>query len=683
MISLNPRNRQIAQPGMNMGQDRHMKMVGGNGGNQFRHYAGQNEMNQNGYNAGQNAGIQMGHNAGNMVGNCTVRPRKRDVAYLQTQLLIAQKEEVRIQLQVEEFDLMAAAADCEEIEKVNANCILMANLQQTSTSKEHYIELLESTTDTHLVQQNESNFIPMDSSMDPSGGELEQHPATIMDTHAFSGSLYNNLFIEVEKSTQLIAKLKKRIKLTVSYLQEEREMLKSDFKTRKDELYDKLIESDKKTKELDNILVKIDKNDPPVVYDPEETLQLAQESHDTPSNGNEVKYTIVTLQRVVKSKMSLNMNNWSSHIHQEIQKVFQDEIASIVNQVDVKVIHFEKEFFKEAAKFVRDLKSLAKEVDESLDKIKGMRHNLFSAEQFSDLDLEVAFRRNTCFVRNLDGVNLLKENRSTNLYTINLYEMTSSYPICLMARATSTKSWLWHQRLSHTSFGIINTLVKDSLVTGLPKFTYSKDHLCPSCEQGKSNKTPHKPTHVPNSTNMLHLLSMDLCRPIRVESINRKRYVQVIMDDYSCYTWVHFLISKDESPEVIIKFLNQIRVLLQALVINVRTDNGTELMNQVFKAYFEDVGDQTSTVRTPQQNMETGYLVSTCIRSLCYLKNYREDIRKLGTKDDISFFIGYSSTSCAYRVYNLRTKKVMKTMNVTFDELSAMAFEQRRSKPEL
>ncbi|GJW01692.1 retrovirus-related pol polyprotein from transposon TNT 1-94, partial [Tanacetum coccineum] len=190
-ISSNPRNRQIAQPGMNMGQDRQMQMVGGNGGNQFRQYAGQNVGNQNGYNAVQNVRNQVVQNAvqnlgvqnvgnqnglivvpgianqnpngngnvvaaraeGNAIGNngnqircyncrglghlarnCTVRPRRRDVAYLQTQLLIAQKEEAGIQLQVKEFDLMAAVVDLDEIEDVNANNILMANLQQASTS---------------------------------------------------------------------------------------------------------------------------------------------------------------------------------------------------------------------------------------------------------------------------------------------------------------------------------------------------------------------------------------------------------------------------------------------------------------------------------------------------------------------------------------------------------------------
>nr|GEW60938.1 hypothetical protein [Tanacetum cinerariifolium] len=253
--------------------------------------------------------------------------------------------------------------------------------------------------------------------------------------------------------------------------------------------------------------------------------------------------------------------------------------------------------------------------------------------QFCDSDLEVAFKRNACFVRNLEGVDLLSENRTTNLYTINLHDMASPSPICLMARASSTKSWLWHQRLSHLNFDTINDLAKHDLVSGLPKFKYHKEHLCPSCEQRESKRASHLPKPVPNSRQRLHLLHMDLCGPMRIASINEKRYVLVIMDDYSRYTWVHFVRSKDEAPEVI-KTKPDISFLY------------------VFGA-------------------------------LCYPNNDRDDIGKLGAKGDIGFFIGYSANSCAYRIYNRRTKKIIETMNVSFDELLVMAFEQRSSKPGL
>nr|GFC19730.1 putative ribonuclease H-like domain-containing protein [Tanacetum cinerariifolium] len=205
---------------------------------------------------------------------------------------------------------------------------------------------------------------------------------------------------------------------------------------------------------------------------------------------------------------------------------------------------------------------------------------------------------------NLEGVDLLKGDRSTNLYTINLHEMASASPICLMAQVSSTKSWLWHQRLSYLNFDTINDLAKNDLVAGLPKFKYHKEHLCPSCEQGKSKRASHPPKPVPNSRQRLHLLHMDLCGPMRIASINRKRYILVIVDNYSRYTWVHFLRSKDKAPEVIITFLKRITVLLQSPVIIIRTDNGTEFKNQVLKVYFDSVSisHQMSSVRTQQQN---------------------------------------------------------------------------------
>ncbi|GJY20100.1 retrovirus-related pol polyprotein from transposon TNT 1-94 [Tanacetum coccineum] len=190
--------------------------------------------------------------------------------------------------------------------------------------------------------------------------------------------------------------------------------------------------------------------------------------------------------------------------------------------------------------------------------VEGLGHNLFSVRQFCDEDLEVAFRSNTCYVRNLEGDDLLTGSRDSNLYTISIFEMAASFLVCLMSRTTSTKSWLWHRRLSHLNFGTINQLTSHDLVDGLPKFKYHKNHLCSACEQGKSKKASLPPKLVPSTESKLELLHMDLCGPMRVTSINGKKYILVIVDDYSWYTWVYFLITKDAAPDMIIDFVNQV-----------------------------------------------------------------------------------------------------------------------------
>ncbi|GJU66593.1 retrovirus-related pol polyprotein from transposon TNT 1-94 [Tanacetum coccineum] len=124
--------------------------------------------------------------------------------------------------------------------------------------------------------------------------------------------------------------------------------------------------------------------------------------------------------------------------------------------------------------------------------VEGLGHNLFSVGQFCDKGLEVAFRKSTCFVRNEDGVDLLTGDRSSNLYTIALNEIVSNSSACLLAKASSSQSWLWHQRLSHLNFATINNLVKNNLVRGLPKMKFEKDHLCSACEQGKIHRKHHK-----------------------------------------------------------------------------------------------------------------------------------------------------------------------------------------------
>nr|GEV67882.1 hypothetical protein [Tanacetum cinerariifolium] len=162
--------------------------------------------------------------------------------------------------------------------------------------------------------------------------------------------------------------------------------------------------------------------------------------------------------------------------------------------------------------------------------VEGLNYNLFSVGQFCDADLE----------------------------------------------ATPTQAWLWYRRLSHLNFDYINLLSKKDIMIGLPKLKYVKDQLCSSCELSKAKRSSFKSKAVPSSKGRLNLLPMDLCGPIRVASINGKKYILVIVDDYSRYTWTLFLRSKDETPEVLKEFLTMIQRNLQALVITVRTDRGTE-----------------------------------------------------------------------------------------------------------
>ncbi|GKA08945.1 retrovirus-related pol polyprotein from transposon TNT 1-94 [Tanacetum coccineum] len=187
--------------------------------------------------------------------------------------------------------------------------------------------------------------------------------------------------------------------------------------------------------------------------------------------------------------------------------------------------------------------------------VEGVGHNLFSVGQFCDSDIEVAFRKHTCFVRNLEGVDLLSGSRGTNLYTISLRDMMSSSLIYLLSKASKTKSWLWHRRLSHLNFGAINHLARHGLVRGILKLKFEKDHLCSACAIGKSKKHSQKPKADDTNQEKLFLLHMDLCRPMRVQSVNGKKYILVIVDDYSGFTWVKFLASKDEALDFIIRIL--------------------------------------------------------------------------------------------------------------------------------
>nr|GEW53382.1 hypothetical protein [Tanacetum cinerariifolium] len=200
-----------------------------------------------------------------------------------------------------------------------------------------------------------------------------------------------------------------------------------------------------------------------------------------------------------------------------------------------------------------------------------------------------------------------------NLYTINLYNMASASPIYLMARATSTKSWLWHQRLSHLNFDTINDLAKHDIVLGLPNFKYHKEHLCPSCEQGKSKRASHPPKPVPNSRQRLHLLYMDLCGPMRITSINGKRNQTPV-----------------EATRTML-FFSRAPLFLWAEVITTAcfTQNRSIIHRRFNKTPYELINGR-------KPNISFLHVFGV----LCYPKNDREAIGKLGTKAMYDDYIG-------------------------------------------
>nr|GEZ69272.1 retrovirus-related Pol polyprotein from transposon TNT 1-94 [Tanacetum cinerariifolium] len=222
--------------------------------------------------------------------------------------------------------------------------------------------------------------------------------------------------------------------------------------------------------------------------------------------------------------------------------------------------------------------------------------------------------KSTCFIRDLKGNDLLTGD--------------------------IVSSMVMHRRLSHLNFDTINLMSKNDIVVGLPKLKFIKDHLCSSCELGKAKRKSFHTKLTHSSKRQLHLLHMDLCGPMRVARINGKRYVLVIVDDFSRYIWTHFLRSKDETPKVLIDFLrlkgfNTKHPLLEHLNKTASSKDGTRWGN----------------------------------------------LDKMKEKGDECIFVGYSTQSRAYRVFNRRTRVIMESIHVNFDELPHMASDQTSSDP--
>nr|GEV43893.1 retrovirus-related Pol polyprotein from transposon TNT 1-94 [Tanacetum cinerariifolium] len=373
--------------------------------------------------------------------------------------------------------------------------------------------------------------------------------------------------------------------------------------------------------------------------------------------GNMCPLTRITTTAIVPLREPIPIdNNTDKHKFLGTVKFRNDHVAKIMGYCDYKIgnVTISRVYF-----------------------VEGIGHNLFFMGQFCDSNLEVAFRQHTYFIRNLDGVDLLTSSRENNLYTLSLQDMMASSPICLLSKDSKTKSWLWHRRLSHLNFGAINHLARQGLVRGLPKIKFKKDHLCLACAMGKSMKKSHKPKSKDTNQEKHYPLHMDLCGPIRVESVNGKKYILVIVNDYSRFTWVKFLRSKDEALDFIIKFLKMIQVRLKVPVHQVVatacfTQNRSIIRLRHGKTPYELLHNKLP-------DLSFLYVFG----ALCCLTNDSENLGKLQLKADIGIFIGYALTKKAFRIYNRRTRRIVETFHVDFDELMAMASKQSSSGPAL
>ncbi|KAI3748889.1 hypothetical protein L6452_12302 [Arctium lappa] len=359
--------------------------------------------------------------------------------------------------------------------------------------------------------------------------------------------------------------------------------------------------------------------------------------------------------------------------------------------------------------------------------VDGLKHNLLSISQLCDKDYEVRFTKKACSVLNEKGKLALSGHRRENVYVIDM-DSTITENLCFLSKASSDVNWLWHKRLSHLNFKTLNSLSSKELVSGLPQHSYAKESLCSACEKGKQTKASFKSKQVSSVTSPLQLLHMDLFGPVNIQSIAGKKYTLVIVDEFSRYTWVIFLRCKSDTPEELISFVKKMEVLNNLTVRSIRSDHGTEFKNSSLNNFFENKGisHNFSSVRTPQQNgvaerrnrtiieaarsmLSDSHLptqfwaeaVNTACftqkRSLiikrfgktayelfvgrkpsisflhifgcqCFILNNRDQLGKFDPKADDGIFLGYSSISKAYRVFNKRRQTVEETIHVTFDE---------------
>nr|GEU33652.1 retrovirus-related Pol polyprotein from transposon TNT 1-94 [Tanacetum cinerariifolium] len=333
----------------------------------------------------------------------------------------------------------------------------------------------------------------------------------------------------------------------------------------------------------------------------------------------------------------------------------------------------------------------------------------------------------------IDTQGRLKTHRQHNMYSIDLNNVVPHKDLtCLVAKASANECMLWHRRLGHLNIKIMNRLVRNNLVRGLPSKCFDNDHTCVACLKGKQHKASCKTKLVNSVTKPLHTLHMDLFGPTSVSSLNHKWYCLVVTDDFSRFTGTFFLKTKDETSGILRNFITEIENLKDLKVKIIRCDNGGEFRNKEMNDLCsrKRIKREFSNARTPQQNGVTKRRNRTLIEAAktmlvdaklhvtfwaeavntaCYVQNrvlvnksqnktpYElfngrtpaigflkpfgchvmilntlDHLGKFDAKWDEGYFIGYSMSSKAFRVFNKRTKRVEENLHVDFLENKAI-----------
>ncbi|GKA90084.1 putative ribonuclease H-like domain-containing protein, partial [Tanacetum coccineum] len=339
-----------------------------------------------------------------------------------------------------------------------------------------------------------------------------------------------------------------------------------------------------------------------------------------------------------------------------------------------------------------------------------LKYNLFSMSQMRDKKNNVLLTDTECLVLSSD-FKLLDESqvlirvlRKDNIYSVDLKSIVPTRGLtCLFTKAIIDESNLWHRRLGHINFKNINKLVKGNLVKGLPSKIFQNDHSCIACQKGKQHKASYKAKHVKSITKPLHMLHMDLFGPTNVKSLMKKSYCLVVTDDFSRFSWLFFLATKDETSGILKTFIIGIENQLDHKVKFIRCDNGTEFKNSVMNQFcdMKRIKREFSVARTPQQNgvaerknrtlieaartmlvdfkLPTTFWAEAVNYSPCYdfmkpfgcpitILNTRDHLGNFEGKADEGFFIRYSVVNKAMGVFNKRTRIVEETLNIRFLE---------------